>query len=88
MTSLYKRIISVTELRRNFGEITENLAEEEPLILTKGGEPFAILKAVPSEKRKILKKTAGALKGTSFDSDELWKEVFKRKSRKKPITLE
>lgn len=87
MTNLYKRIISITELRRNFGEITKNLAEEEPLILTKGGEPYAILKAVPSEKKKILKKVAGAWKNTEIDKDNLWKEVFKRKSRKTPISL-
>lgn len=87
MTSLYKRIISITELRRNFGEITQNLAEEESLILTKGGEPFAILKAVPSEKKKILKKAAGAWGNTELDKNSLWKEVLKRKSRKTPISL-
>lgn len=81
------RIISVTELRRNFGEITEELPRLEKIILTKGGEPFAILKAAPEEKKKVLRKTAGAWKGTELDSDKLWKEVFKRKSRKRRVSL-
>lgn len=80
-------IISVTELRRNFGKITSRLAEVDPIILTKGGEPFAILKAAPREKRKILSKAAGSWKGTSLDSDKLWREVAKRKSRKRAIVL-
>jgi antitoxin (DNA-binding transcriptional repressor) of toxin-antitoxin stability system len=57
MDSIYERIVSVTELRRNFGELTANLAEIDSLILTRGGEPFAILKAVPAEKRKLLRKS-------------------------------
>ncbi|MEK7521187.1 MAG: hypothetical protein AAB599_00065 [Patescibacteria group bacterium] len=86
-TPLLKRIVSITELRRNFGELTENLAEVEELILTKGGEPFAILKSTPNEKAKILKKAAGAWEKTALDSDRVWKEVFKRRSRKEDIVL-
>lgn len=85
--TLSKRIISVTELRRNFGEITAKLAKVESLILTRGGEPFAILKAAPEEKIKILKEAAGAWEGTALDSDALWKKVFKRKSRKTSVQL-
>lgn len=81
------RIISITELRRNFGEITENLGRSEALILTKGGEPFAILKATPNEKRKVLEKTAGAWSKTTLDSDKLWTESLKKKSRAKDIVL-
>lgn len=81
------KIISVTELRRNFGEITKKLAKMDSLILTKGGEPFAILKAAPEEKRKILMKTAGAWKNTELDKDKIWREVFKRRSRKSSIRL-
>lgn len=87
MNSMLGKIVSITELRRNFGEITRNLATIDSLILTRGGEPFAILKAAPEVKMKILKKTAGSLKGTSFDNNRLWDEVFKRKSRKKQIRL-
>lgn len=81
------KIISVTELRREFGKITKSLAKMDPLILTKGGEPFAILKAVPEEKKKVLMEVAGAWKNTGLDKDKLWKEVFKRKSRQSLVHL-
>lgn len=87
MDNIFKRIVSVTELRRNFGEITINLAKIDSLILTRGGEPFAVLKSVPEEKMKILKKSAGAWKGTALDDDAIWKEVAKRKSRQAAIKL-
>lgn len=87
MNDVLKRIVSVTELRRNFGELTENLPEIESLILTRGGEPFAVLKAVPEEKKKIMRKAAGAWKDTSLDNDSLWKKVFQRKSREVPVRL-
>ncbi|MBI2017674.1 hypothetical protein HYS92_01340 [Candidatus Daviesbacteria bacterium] len=87
MNGLFSKIISITELRRKFGEVTENLAKTDAVILTKGGEPFAILKAAPEEKRKLLIKTAGAWKDTALDNDILWKKVSKKKSRKKPISL-
>lgn len=78
-------IISITELRRNFGEITSNLVSINHLILTKGGKPYAILKAAPELKREILLKSAGTFKGTDLGDDKIWKEVFKRKSRKRPV---
>jgi len=81
------RIIPITDLRRNFGTITANLASIDSLILTKGGKPFAILKAAPNIKRKNLLKAAGAWKNTDLDNDELWKSVLKRKSRSKPVEL-
>lgn len=87
MNGSHSRIISITKLRRRFGEVTKNLAKTDAVILTKGGEPFAILKAAPEEKRKILTKTAGAWRKTSLDSNSLWEKVFKRKSRKAPISL-
>lgn len=87
MNNIYKRIVSVTELRRNFGVLTANLAKIDSLILTRGGEPFAILKTVPKEKMKILKKAAGGWKGSELDKDRLWEEVFKRKSRQKRVSL-
>lgn len=87
MNGSYPKIISVTELRRRFGEVTENLVKTDELILTKGGEPFAILKAAPEEKRKLLRKVAGAWKNTPLDRDTLWKKVAKKKSRKSPIFL-
>lgn len=87
MNGSFPAIISITELRRNFGALTKNLAKTDAVILTKGGEPFAILKAAPGEKRKLLTKVAGAWKGTVLDEDSLWKKVSKKKSRKYPISL-
>ncbi|MDP3724298.1 MAG: hypothetical protein Q8R11_01545 [bacterium] len=86
-SNLLRNIISVTELRRNFGEITSRLPHVESLILTRGGEPFAILKAAPTEKNKVLRKTAGVWKHTALDEDALWKRVLHRTSRKRPIRL-
>lgn len=87
MNTNFNAIIPITDLRRNFGEITANLAMTDGIILTRGGEPFAILKAVPSAKKKVLKKSYGAWKGTGLDDNNLWKEVFKRKSRKNEILI-
>lgn len=46
-----------------------------------------IVRKIKADKRKLLKKAAGAWKNTSLDRDMIWKEVFKRSSRKIPITL-
>jgi len=80
-------IITITDLRRNFGAITEKLTSFEKIILTRGGEPFAILKAAPEEKKKLLKKVKGAWKGTALDSDKLWESAVKKTSRKTDILL-
>jgi len=87
MNTSINHIISITELRKNFGRFTELLPRVDSLIVTRGGEPFAILKAVSMEKRKLMKKSSGAWKKTPLDNDSLWKEVFKRKSRKSDISL-
>lgn len=87
MSNNFKNIVSVTDFRRNFGEITANLAEIESLTLIRSGEPFAILRAVPEEKKKVIRKAAGAWKGTSLDSDSFWEKVLKRKSRRAEIRL-
>lgn len=75
-------IVPITDLRRNFGDISSNLTFVDHILLTKGGRPYAILKAAPEEKRKFLVKSFGAWKGTELDNEKLWKEVFTRKSRK------
>lgn len=46
-----------------------------------------IVRKIKADKRKLLKKAAGAWKNTSLDRGIIWKEVFKRSSRKIPITL-
>ena len=84
---MYGRIISITELRRNFGELTEDLAVNPPLILTKGGEQLAILSSAKEEKRKLLKKAAGSWARTGLDDDNFWKSSLNKKSRTKAIKL-
>ena len=80
-------IVPITELRRRFGELTASLPEIDSLVVTKKGKPFAILKATKETKMEILKKAAGVWKGTALDDDGIWREVFKRKSRKTKIAL-
>ena len=82
-----EKVIAISNLRRRFGEIEEALPYVDRFILTKKGKPFAILTATPSTKREIMKKTAGALKGTTFVGDKIWKDILKRKSRKEDIRL-
>ena len=79
------RIISINDLRRRFGEIEKELPHVNRFIITKKGKPFAILSADPEIKRKRLLEMAGIWKNTDFDDDKLWKEVLKRKSRRKTI---
>lgn len=81
------KTIAISDLRRKFGEIEKALPFVDHFILTKKGRPFATLAATSAVKKSLMKKTAGALRRTSFDNDALWKEVFKRKSRLKDITL-
>jgi antitoxin (DNA-binding transcriptional repressor) of toxin-antitoxin stability system len=80
---LATRIIPITDFRRNFGENTDDILSVESYILTKGGRPFAVVKAAPELRRENLKMAMGAWKNTELDDDELWKDVLKRNSRKK-----
>lgn len=79
------RIISINDLRRRFGEIEKALPHVNRFIITKKGKPFAILSADPEIKRKRLLEMAGIWQNTDLDDDKLWKEVLKRKSRRKTI---
>ena len=78
--------ISIDDLRRNFGEIKKKLLSVD-FILTDRGNPIATLKATPNLKKKAMMETAGSLKDTKIDSDSLWNEVLKKKSRKDEIHL-
>jgi len=80
-------IIAISDLRRKFGEIEAALPYVDNFVLTKKGVPFALLSATPLIKRKIMKKTAGAFKGTVLENDTIWKAIVTRKSRKEAITL-
>ena len=80
---LATKIIPITDFRRNFGENTDDILSVESYILTKGGRPFAVVKAAPELRRENLKMAIGAWKNTDLDNDDLWKDVLKRNSRKK-----
>ena len=79
------KTIAISDLRRRFGEVEKELPHVNRFIITKKGKPFAILAADPAVKRKLLLEMAGIWKNTDLDNDKLWKEVLKRKSRRKTI---
>lgn len=81
------KTIPINDLRRKFGEIEKELPFVNKFIITKKGKPFAVLSADPSIKRETLKSMAGALKGTKLNNNDLWKDILKRKSRKKSVNL-
>ena len=80
------KTISADDLRRNFGEVKKKLLFFD-FIITDRGNPVGVLKATPEMKKQLMKKVAGALKGSELDSDVLWEEVEKKTSRKEDITL-
>ncbi len=83
----FENTISINDLRRNFGDIEKNLPFVDRFIITKKGRPFAVLSAAPTVKKELMKKTAGAFKGTTLDNNKLWNDVLKKKSRKQSIVL-
>ena len=87
MLSDIEKTISINKLRRNFGEIEQILPLIDRFIITKKGKPFAVLSATSGIKRELMRKTAGAFKGTILDDDNFWKEVSKKKSRKEYTKL-
>lgn len=80
-------VISISGLRRKFGEIEALLPYVENFTITKKGKPFATLTATDDVKRLIIKKYAGVFKNTDLDSDKIWQEVLKKNSRKKHIKI-
>ena len=81
------KTIPINDLRRKFGEIEKELPFVNKFIITKKGKPFAVLSADPSVKRETLRSMAGALKGSGLDNNGLWRDILKRKSRKKSVIL-
>lgn len=80
-------IVAISDLRKRFGEIEKRLPFTDYITLTKKGKPFAILKAAPSVKRAMMRRSAGRLKGTSVDNDAFWQDVLKKKSKTGNIIL-
>jgi hypothetical protein len=80
-------LVPISQMRKKFGEIETMLPYVDHITITKKGKPLAIITAAPEIKRSMIKKCAGSLKGSELDNEKIWKKVFKRKSRKKPIKL-
>lgn len=89
-----KRVIPVTKLRRNLGEVLKTLPGGGPIFITKGSSVVAEIhpraKGEPRSKKKTtaekLMKFVGMWEGTKLNGDKLWKEVLIRDS-KAPIKL-
>lgn len=80
--------VPATDFVRKFGYYTDLLPKVNKINVTRGGKKVGVF-TVPSEhKKKAFRAFAGSLKGTEFDNDEIWKEVFKRKNREEPIVLD
>lgn len=79
--------ISVTTLRRNFGQIEKILAKSQKISITKKGKVIATLTPATKIKRNLIKKTAGAFKNTDLDDDQIWEQVQTRSSRTEDLDL-
>lgn len=86
--------ISATQLKNNIADVLDEVRFKGTVtIVERHGKPVA--KIVPidvdrSDSARLkanLMKLAGAWKGTELDNDDLWKDVLKRKSRRKSISL-
>lgn len=81
------KIIPVSDFIRKFGDYADMLPGLDKIILTRGGRPFATIKATPEEKNRKLLSFFGLWKGTKLDSDKFWSEVLKRKNRRRQTKL-
>lgn len=85
-----KRLLPITELRRNAGAILDKLPEVGSFILTKSGKPVAEILALEETKKKLFKKSKGAWVGTELEKIDFYKLILKRRkagSRKAPVKL-
>ena len=81
-----EKIISIDDMRRNFGSIKKQLPYTT-FILTDRGKRIGVLTATKETKRQMMVSTAGAFKKTALDSDVLWEDILKKNSRTKDIIL-
>lgn len=80
-------IIPITDFVRKAGEYADRLPSLEKIIITRGGRPFAELKASPQEKNRKLIELIKSFDSKLFENEEVWKAVFTRRNRKKPIKI-
>lgn len=81
-----QRTIPIDDLRRKFGAI-KKASPYVTFTLTDRGKPIAELSATREIKKEMMMKTAGGLKGTDLDQDEVWKKVLQKTSRKTSVIL-
>lgn len=81
------KIVPITDFVRKFGMYADLLPSVNELVLTRGGRPFATVKATPEEKNRELLACAGIWKGTKLDNDTFWKKARTRKNRRKLISF-
>lgn len=79
--------ISISEMRKRFGDVEKMLPYVDYITITKKGKPLAIISSAPEIKKSVIKKFAGSLKYTDLDDDKIWKKALKKKSRKKSIRI-
>lgn len=85
-TTPIEKIISIEDLRRNFGAIKKTLPYAN-FIITDRGKQIGVLAGTRESKRARMKSTAGAFRRSGLDRDGLWQEVVKKRSRKTDISL-
>ncbi len=89
------KMISVTEARRNLGDLLDRLPVEKEFFLMRGNRIAAKLvlseEAIRERRRRIVDEVFGAWKGTDLDSDELWDDILHKKriagTKKKRVRL-
>ena len=81
-----KRLIPITEFRRNAGKILKDIESIGTVILTKGGKPVIELRPIKTTRaKKRFKNTFGAWKDLEIESGSLYKKILewrKKGSRK------
>ncbi len=85
-TTPIEKIISIENLRRNFGAIKKALPYAN-FIITDRGKQIGVLASTREIKRAKMKSTAGAFKGSGLDRDVLWRDTLKKRSRKTEVSL-
>lgn len=85
-----KKLLPITELRRNAGAILSELVETGSFILTKNGNPIAELIPLKKEGGKRFSASKGAWVGTKLEKIDFYKSILKwrkKGSRRLPFEL-
>lgn len=74
---LTKRLLPITELRRNAGAILNRLPEVGSFILTKDGKPVAKISSFKKESKRGFEESRGAWRGTELEKIDFYKLILK-----------